>query len=230
MKKSKKNKSVHSIWFLTFIPLCTLLAGVILIALAFTSIPFLASVGAGLDAGMTQNPPDAPGHPVPFFTAMLAGGGFFLVISIAVLLMILSLILFTIVMIVCIWKEGSARKLAAKQDDLGEDAFATESASREVSLGAALFPLVFGCVAILMPIVGNCLVRLPMRNSVLASCIAIGLAFLGFVLTVISQRKYSEEYRWLWMVGRVLCGAAFFLNTAFLLRTAGMILKVVSLL
>ena len=222
MKKNKKGKSDHSIWALLIIPGIFLVLGVLSFAVAFRAVPFLASIGMKADVEVYRSAEKTMGHAVPFFTAIFTGGGFAILMLIGVLLIFLSLICFIISLIICISSEITAKKHAVNGAGLAvrEE---TVPAMEDVSMGRVILPLIFGIVAILLPVIGLFLLRLPISNVIWAACLSFVLALLGFVIAFRGMR--FEEYKPYWIAEMICCGIALLTDAGLIVWMAASVVK-----
>lgn len=228
MKKNKKGKSVHSIWALTIIPCVLLILGVLSFVVAFRAVPFLASVGVKLDGQAWQPAAETVGHSVPFFTAILGGGGFAVLMLIGILLIIMSLISFIMSLIICISSELSAKKHAVNGEGIAVREEKIPVMEENVGAGMVILPLIFGIAAVLLPVIGLFLLRLPIKSIIWASCLSFVLALLGFVIAFRERRH--EEYKAYWIAEMICCGIALLINVGLIVWMAASVIRLLGAL
>ena len=229
MKKNKNGKSsVHSIWALTIIPGVFLLLGVLSFVVAFRAVPFLASMGVKADAELYREAEKTMGHAVPFFTAIFTGGGFAILMLIGILLIILSLISFIIALIICISSEVSAKKHAVNGEGLAVREEKVPVMDEDVSMARVILPLIFGIAAVLLPVIGLFLLRLPIKSIIGASCLSFVLALVGFVIAFGGRR--FEEYKSYWIAEMICCGVAILINVGLVVWMAASVVKMLGAL
>ena len=228
MKKNKKGNSVHSIWALTIIPCVFLILGVLSFVVAFRAVPFLASVGVKADAELYQEVEKTMGHYVPLFSAIFTGGGFAILMLIGILLIILSLISFIIALIICISSEASAKKHAVNGEGLAVREETIPVMEENIGAGMVILPLILGIAAVLLPVIGLFLLRLPIKSIIWASSLSFVLALLGFVIAF-RERRF-EEYKAYWIAEMICCGVAIMINVGLIVWMAASVVKMLGAL
>ena len=228
MKKNKKGKSDHSIWALTIIPGVFLILGVLSFVVAFRAAPFLASMGVKADAEVYRSAEKTIGHAVPFFTAIFTGGGFAILMLVGILLIVMSLFSFIIALILCISNEVAAKKHAVNGAGLAVREETVPAMEEDAGIVRVILPLIFGIIAVLLPVIGLFLLRLSVTRIIWASCLSFVLALVGFVIAFGGRR--FEEYKSYWIAEMICCGVAILINVGLVVWMAASVVKMLGAL